>query len=65
MPAQLQATALILFEARQYGVYILQLFFGLHLPVLGYMIINSDLFGGSNSVSSQMAASSLYSILEK
>lgn len=42
-----------------------QLFFGLYLPALGYMIIKSDLFGGSNSVSSQMAASSLYSTLEK
>lgn len=40
----LQATALIFFEAHQYGVYIWQLFFGLHLLALGYMIIKSNLF---------------------
>jgi hypothetical protein len=42
--AQLQATALIFFEAHGYGIYIWQLFFGLHLLALGYMIIKSDLF---------------------
>jgi len=43
-PAQLQATALVFFEAHGYGVYIWQLFFGPHLLVLGYMILKSDLF---------------------
>ena len=43
-PAQLQATALILFEAHGYGIFIWQLFFGPHLLVLGYMIVKSDLF---------------------
>ena len=43
-PAQLQATALIFFEAHGYGVYIWQLFFGPHLLALGYMILKSNLF---------------------
>lgn len=43
-PAQLQATALIFFEAHGYGIYIWQIFFGPHLLALGYMIIKSDLF---------------------
>ena len=43
-PAQLQAAALVSFEAHSYGVYIWQLFFGPHLLALGYMILKSDLF---------------------
>jgi len=43
-PAQLQAAALIFFEAHAYGVYIWQIFFGPHLLALGYMILKSDLF---------------------
>ena len=43
-PAQLQATALIFFEAHDYGVYIWQLFFGPHLLAIGYMILKSNLF---------------------
>ncbi|MHA1127910.1 MAG: DUF4386 domain-containing protein [Alphaproteobacteria bacterium] len=43
-PAELQATALILFEAHAYGIFIWQLFFGPHLLVLGYMILKSEMF---------------------
>jgi hypothetical protein len=43
-PAQLQAAALIFFEAHDYGVYIWQLFFGPHLLAIGYMILKSNLF---------------------
>jgi hypothetical protein len=35
-PGQLQATALVLVEAHQYGVYVWDMFFGFHLFVLGY-----------------------------
>ncbi len=40
---QVQATILTLFEAHGYGVYVWQLFFGLHLITLGYLVIKSDL----------------------
>ena len=43
-PAHLQAVALGFFEGHQMVTYIWQLFFGLHLLALGYMIIRSDLF---------------------
>ncbi len=43
-PAALQAVAFAFFGAHDLGVYIWQLFFGLHLLALGYMIIKSDLF---------------------
>ena len=43
-PAELQAAAMLFFEAHELGIYIWQLFFGMHLVALGYMIIKSDLF---------------------
>lgn len=43
-PAELQAAAMMFFEAHMLGIYVWQLFFGMHLVVLGYMIIKSDLF---------------------
>ncbi len=43
-PEQLQVTALILFEAHQYGVYVWNIFFGFHLAVLGYLILRSTYF---------------------
>ena len=43
-PEQLQATALLLIEAHQYGVYIWDMFFGFHLFVLGYLIAGSGYF---------------------
>src|SRR5215218_7920905 len=43
-PDQLDALALLLLNAHQYGVYIWQLFFALHLFVLGYLIFNSGYF---------------------
>ena len=39
--AELQATALLFFEAHQMGIYVWELFFGMHLVALGYMIIKS------------------------
>ena len=42
--AELQATALLFFEAHQMGIYVWELFFGMHLVALGYMIIKSNLF---------------------
>jgi hypothetical protein len=43
-PAQLNALALLSLNAHQYGVYIWQLFFGLSLFVLGYLIFKSGYF---------------------
>ena len=43
-PEQLQATALVVIEAHQYGVYIWDMFFGFHLAVLGYLIFRSGYF---------------------
>jgi len=40
----LQTVAMFFFEAHALGVFVWQLFFGLHLLALGYMIIMSDLF---------------------
>lgn len=41
---QLQAASMVLFDVHQFGIYIWQLFFALHLVALSYMIINSELF---------------------
>lgn len=41
---QRQASVLALFQAHGLGIFIWQLFFGLHLLALGYMVIKSDLF---------------------
>ena len=43
-PAQLQATALALFKAHQYGIYVWDMFFGFHLAVLGYLVVRSGQF---------------------
>ena len=43
-PAQLDALALLSLNAHQYGVYIWEVFFGLHLAVLGYLIFKSGYF---------------------
>src|SRR5215218_1739636 len=43
-PDQLDALALLSLNAHQYGVYIWQLFFALHLFALGYLIFNSGYF---------------------
>jgi hypothetical protein len=43
-PDQLDALALLFLNAHQDGVYIWQLFFGLHLLVLGYLIFKSGYF---------------------
>ena len=43
-PAQSDALALVFLNAHGYGVYIWQLFFGLHLFVLGYLIFKSGYF---------------------
>jgi hypothetical protein len=43
-PGQLDALVLLFLNANQYGVYIWQLFFGLHLFVLGYLIFRSGYF---------------------
>src|SRR5215213_4311482 len=43
-PAQLDAFALLSLNAHQYGVYIWEAFFGLHLAVLGYLIFSSGYF---------------------
>ena len=43
-PAQLDALALLSLDAHQYGVYIWEAFFGLHLAVLGYLIFRSGYF---------------------
>jgi hypothetical protein len=41
---QLQALALLFFDAHQDGIYIWGIFFALHLVVLGYLIFKSDYF---------------------
>src|SRR5215210_8645313 len=41
---QLDALALLFLNAHQYGDYIWQVFFGLHLFVLGYLILKSGYF---------------------
>jgi len=43
-PDQLDALALLFLDAHQYGDYIWQVFFGLHLFVLGYLIFKSGYF---------------------
>jgi hypothetical protein len=43
-PDQLDALVLLFLNANEYGVYVWQLFFGLHLLVLGYLIFNSGYF---------------------
>jgi hypothetical protein len=40
-PKQLQALALLFLDAHEYGILIGQLFFGLHLLVLGYLVFKS------------------------
>jgi hypothetical protein len=41
---QLQSLALVFLDAHQYGVYIWELFFGLHLIALGYLVFKSGYF---------------------
>lgn len=43
-PEHLQAFALLLIEAHQYGVFIWDIFFGFHLSLLGYLIFRSGYF---------------------
>lgn len=43
-PAQLDALALLSLNAHQYGVYVWEVFFDLHLAVLGYLIFKSGYF---------------------
>src|SRR5215213_710416 len=43
-PAQSDALALLFLNAHGYGIFIWQLFFGLHLFVLGYLIFKSGYF---------------------
>jgi hypothetical protein len=43
-PAQLDALALLSLNAHQYVVYIWEIFFGLHLFVLGYLVFKSAYF---------------------
>jgi hypothetical protein len=43
-PAQSDALVLLFLNVHQYGVYIWQLFFGLHLLVLSYLIFKSGYF---------------------
>ena len=44
MQSDTQLTALMLFEVHGYGVYVWNLFFGLHLAALGWLIFKSDYF---------------------
>jgi hypothetical protein len=41
---QRQAAAQVLFEAHRYGIYIWDIFFGMHLAALGYLIVKSGYF---------------------
>ena len=41
---EMQATAMMLFEAHRYGIYVWDMFFGFHLAALGYLIIRSGYF---------------------
>lgn len=43
-PTQLQALAMVFLEAHQSAIHIWGLFFGLHLVVLGYLVIKSGYF---------------------
>ena len=43
-PDQLDTLVLLFLNAREYGVYIWQAFFGLHLVVLGYLVFKSGYF---------------------
>jgi len=43
-PQSLQSGVMILLRAHDYGIYIWQLFFALHLLAVGYMIVHSNLF---------------------
>ena len=55
-PEQLRAMALVLIEAHQYGIYVWDIFFGVHLGLLGYLIYKSGCFprilGASMSIGS-------------
>lgn len=42
--AEVQATALMFFEAHAYGIYVWDMFFGSHLAALGYLIFKSGYF---------------------
>ncbi len=41
---EMQATAMMLFEAHRYGIYVWDMFFGFHLAALGYLIFRSGYF---------------------
>ena len=41
---QRQAAAQVLFEAHRYGIYVWDIFFGMHLAALGYLIVKSGYF---------------------
>jgi len=41
---QRQATAQLLFEAHKYGIYVWDMFFGVHLAAMGYLIFKSRYF---------------------
>jgi len=43
-PNQLQSLALLFLDAHKYGEYVWQLFFGLHLIALGYLIFKSEFY---------------------
>lgn len=43
-PPQLQATAYLFTQAHGYGVYIWDVFFGFHLLILGYLVMQSGYF---------------------
>lgn len=41
---QLQELSLLFFEIHAYGIFVWQLFFALHLLILGYLVIKADFF---------------------
>ena len=41
---QRQATAQLLFEAHTYGIYVWDMFFGVHLAAMGYLVVKSGYF---------------------
>jgi hypothetical protein len=41
---QKQATAQLLFEVHRYGIYVWDMFFGVHLAAMGYLIFKSGYF---------------------
>jgi len=43
-PAQLQAAIMLFLTAHEFGIYVWQLFFGMHLVAIGYMVIKSNIF---------------------